>query len=148
MKVILIEDVQGLGKKGDLVNAKPGYFNNFLAKNELAVLATPAVMKKWKEQQKELKKQQQEAVANAEAMKKKIEDTQLRIKTKGGAGGRLFGSITSKDIAEELVKSTGIEIDKKKIEMKENIRSFGGYTVDVRVFPEMVAKLKVLVEEA
>ena len=125
MKVILIKDVDGLGKEGDLFNAKPGYFNNYLAKNGLAVLANPDVVKRWKAKKKEEEK---------EALKRRE--------------GRLFGSVTAQDIADALNKELGTDIDKKKIELKDSIRNVGNYHVDVRVYPEIVANLKVQVEEA
>ncbi len=148
MKVILIKDVDGLGKEGDLVNAKPGYFNNYLAKNGLAVLATPDVVKRWKAKKKEEEKEALKRREDAQEMKRKIEDCQVTIKAKGGQGGRLFGSVTAQDIADALNKELGTDIDKKKIELKDSIRNVGNYHVDVRVYPEIVANLKVQVEEA
>ncbi len=148
MKVILIENVDGLGKAGDLVNAKPGYFNNYLAKNGLAVLATPDVVKRWKAKKKEEEQEAQQRREDAQDIKKKIEDCQVVIKAKGGEGGRLFGSVTAQDIADALNKELGTDIDKKKIELKDSIRNVGNYHVDVRVYPETVASLKVQVEEA
>lgn len=148
MKVILIKDVDGLGKEGDLVNAKPGYFNNYLAKNGLAVLATPDVVKRWKAKKKEEEKEALKRREDAQEMKRKIEDCQVTIKAKGGEGGRLFGSVTAQDIADALNKELGTDIDKRKIELKDSIRNVGNYHVDVRVYPETVANLKVQVEEA
>ncbi len=148
MKAILLSDVKGLGKAGELVNAKPGYFNNFLAANGLAVEATPQVVKQWKARQKQLKEEEAARKAEAEGLKEKLEQTEIHVVAKGGGNGRLFGSVTSQDIAEALLEQTGLEVDKKKIELKDSIRETGSYQVDVRVYPEMTAQLKVQVKEA
>lgn len=143
MKVILLEDVKGLGKKGDLVNSKTGYARNFLFPKELAIEATPANMKKWEEDMKEKETKMQKEKEQALELKTKLERTTVELKGKGGEGGRLFGSITSKDIAEALEKQYKISIDKKKIELKENIKTSGITDVEVRVYPEITANLKV-----
>lgn len=143
MKVILLEDVKGLGKKGDLVNSKTGYARNFLFPKELAIEATPANMKKWEEEMKEKETKMQKEKEQALELKTKLERTTVELKGKGGEGGRLFGSITSKDIAEALEKQYKISIDKKKIELKENIKTSGITDIEVRVYPEITANLKV-----
>ena len=143
MKVILIKDVKSLGKEGDLVNAKTGYARNFLLPNGLAIEATNENMKNWKEEKKKQELQRQEDVKKAQELKDQIENTKLEIKTKVGKGDRLFGAITTKDIAEALQKQAGISVDKKKIELKENIRSLKSTTVPIRVYPEIVANLQV-----
>lgn len=143
MKVILLEDVKGLGKKGDLVDSKTGYARNFLFPKGLAIEATPANLKKWKEEQKEKEAKMKEEKAEALQLKEKIEKVTVELKAKGGEGGRLFGSITSKDIGEALKKQHKIDVDRKKIELKENIKSAGVTKVDIRVYPELTASLKV-----
>ena len=148
MKVILIENVDGLGKAGDLVNAKPGYFNNYLAKNGLAVLATPDVVKRWKAKKKEEEQEAQQRREDAQDIKKKIEDCQVVIKAKGGEGGRLFGSVTAQDIADALNKELGTDIDKKKIQLKDAIKALGTHTVPVKLHPKVTAELKVIVTRA
>lgn len=147
MRVILLKDVRGLGVAGDLVNSKPGYFHNFLAANGLAVEATPAVVKKWKAEQK--KKQEDEAArrVEAEVLKEKLEALDVVVEAKGGGNGKLFGSVTSQDIAAAIQKTGGLDVDKKKIELKEPIKEPVSTTVDVRVYPQMVAKLKLTVKE-
>lgn len=147
MKVILLNDVKGMGKEGDLVNAKPGYFNNFLAKNQLAVEATPQVVKRWKQEQKEKAQQEKENRAQAEALKAKLEASEITLKAKSGSEGKLFGSVTAADISQALEEQLGLSIDKKKLELAESIRTTGTTEVAVRVYPEMLAKLKVHVEE-
>lgn len=143
MKVILLKDVKGLGKEGDLVNVKDGYARNFLFPRNLAIEATPANLAKWEEDRKRENIQKQKEQNQALELKKKIEGLTVNIKAKGGTGGRLFGSITSNDIAEALNKEHKIDVDKRKIEMKENIKNIGITEVDVRVYAEITAKLKV-----
>lgn len=148
MKAILIKDVDKLGKEGDLVNVKPGYFNNYLEKNGLAIKATPDVVKQWKNKKKEEEKREREEKEEAIALKEKMEALEVNVSVKSGEGGRLFGSITSQDIADALKDQHGIEMDKKKIELDENIKNIGTFPVDVRVYPDMLASLKVNVKEA
>ncbi|MBY0584550.1 50S ribosomal protein L9 [Murdochiella sp. Marseille-P8839] len=147
MRVILLKDVKGLGKAGDLVNSKPGYFHNFLAANGLAIEATPAAVKQWKAKQKRLEEEEAKRKAEAEELKKKIDALTVTVSAKGGGNGKLFGSITGQDIADALQKQACLSIDKKKIELKESIREVGVREVDVRVYADMTARLKVNVEE-
>lgn len=143
MKVILLKDVKDLGKAGELVNSKTGYARNFLFPKDLAIEATPANLKQWEEEQKEIQAKKQKEREEALELKAKIEKITIELKGKGGEGGRLFGSITSKDIADKLKKQYKLDIDKKKIELKDNIKSTGVTNVDVRVYPEITANLKV-----
>lgn len=147
MKVILLKDVKNLGKAGELVNSKPGYFHNFLAANGLAVEATPAAVKNWKAEQKRLQAEEAAQKAEAEALKVKIEGLEVKVQAKGGGNGKLFGSVTSQDIADAVKAQAGLELDKKKIELKESIREVGTHTVEVRVYTDTTASLKVVVEE-
>lgn len=147
MKVILLKDVKGLGKAGDLVNAKDGYARNFLLPKGHAIEATPANLKKWEEQKAAEAKQKEEEHKEALELKKKIESITVEIKAKSGEGGRLFGSITSKDIADALKSQHKLDIDRRKIELKDNIKSLGTTQVDVRVYTELVAKLNVKITE-
>lgn len=148
MKIILIEDVQGLGKAGEMVNCKPGYFHNFLERSYKAIEATPANKKKWEAEQKKKRETEAENRKQAEDLKEKLEAVDLKIDAKGGSEGRLFGSITAADIAKALKKQSGIDVDKKKIELKENIKTTGTQEVTVRVYPEMTATLKVTIQGA
>lgn len=143
MKVILLKDVKGLGKAGDLVKSKTGYARNFLLPKGLAVEATPANLKKWEEDNKIRQEKERQEKEEALKLKEELEKITVEIKGKGGEGGRLFGSITSKDIADTLKKQFKLEVDRKKIELKENIKTTGLINVDVRVYPEIVANLKV-----
>lgn len=146
MKVILKEDVKGLGKEGELVNAKTGYARNFLFPNGLAIEATPQNKKIWEAEKKRKKEEFEKNKQEAEDLKSKLEKLTVVVEKKVGADGRLFGSVTSGDIADSLSKE-GFEIDKKKVELSDNLKTKGTHTVNIRVFPEMVAQLKVEVKE-
>lgn len=147
MKVILLEDVKGLGKKGELVNSKTGYFRNFLAPKNLAIEATPANKKAWEEEQAKMKAEFEANKSSALAIKENLEKITLIIKAKAGADGRLFGSITAADIAKELENRHKFIFDKKKIELKDSIKTEGRFEIGVRVFPEILAKLVLIVEK-
>ncbi len=147
MKVILLKEVKGLGKEGELVNAKDGYARNFLLPKGDAIEATPANLKKWKEEKAKEEERKKNEYNEALKLKEKIDTITVTIQGKAGEGGRLFGSITSKDIADALKSQHKIDIDKRKIELKDNIKSLGTTTVDVRVYTEVVAKLNVNVKE-
>lgn len=143
MKVILLKDVKGLGKEGELVESKTGYARNFLFPKKLAVEATSVNLKKWEEDHKIKEEKRQEEIAEAKALKEKLERIEVLIKAKGGKEGKLFGSITSQDISKSLEKQHKIKIDKRKIDLKDNIKNPGQIQLDVKVYPEIVAKLKV-----
>lgn len=146
MKVILLKDVKGLGKEGDLINAKDGYARNFLLPKGDAIEATPGNMKKWKETKAEEAKQKENEHKEALELKGKIEKITVVLTGKAGEGGKLFGSITSKDIGDALKAQHKIEVDRRKIELKDNIKTLGVTEVDVRVYAEITAKLKVEVK--
>lgn len=147
MKVILLKDVKSLGKAGDLVESKVGYSRNYLFPRKLAVEATPENLAAWKADNKikedKLEKEKQEALA----LKAEIEKINLKFKAKSGEGGRLFGSITSKDISDELKKQYKIDIDRRKIEIADNIKEIGIKELTVRVYPQITATLKVEIVE-
>ncbi|MEB3428513.1 50S ribosomal protein L9 [Citroniella saccharovorans] len=145
MKVILKSDVNGLGKKGDLVNAKDGYARNFLFVKGLAVEATSENMAILEEEQKLEKERIEKETKEANALKDRIESIEVLISQKGGKGSKLFGSVTAIDISNALGKNHGINIDKKKIELKGNIKEEGSYTIPVRVYKDLTADLKVVV---
>ena len=146
MKVILLEDVKGLGEKDELVNAKTGYARNYLLPRELAIEATPANLKSWKEDMKDKENMEEKEKEEALDLKEKLEKVTVDLKSKGGEGGRLFGSITSKDIGEALKDQHNIEIDRRKLDLKENIKNPGVTVVEVKVYPEVTASLKVNVK--
>lgn len=142
MKAILIKDLESLGKAGDLVNVKNGYFNNFLQAKGYAIQATPKNIREWEKNKKEKEAREAEERKNAQELKKKIEKSLITIPAKAGDNGQLFGSVTAQDIASALEKE-GMKIDKKKVEIKEPIRKLGDHTVSIRVYPDMAADLKV-----
>ncbi|WP_294684851.1 50S ribosomal protein L9 [uncultured Finegoldia sp.] len=147
MKVILTSDVEKLGKAGEMVNAKTGFARNFLLPNKLAVQATKENIKIWEEKQAELRAIERENIKNANELKEKIENIKVKIVAKTGEGDRLFGSITSMDIEKALKDQHGLDVDKKKIEMKDNIKSLGTFNVLVRVYPDINANLEVIVDK-
>ena len=148
MKVILQQDVKGKGKKGQLVEVSEGYGRNFLLPKGLAVLATADNMNVMK--QAEESRAHREAVERAEAEEnaKKFASIIVHVTAKGGTGGRIFGSVTSKEIANQLKKEHGISINKQKIVLDEAIKTFGTFELKVKLYPEVVGKLKVQVTEA
>ena len=145
MKVILKADVKGLGKKGDIINTSDGYARNYLFPKGVATEATEGNLKTQEAfKAKEAKKKAEEA-DRARELAKRISSLSITISVKTGENGKLFGSITSKDIAEELKLQHGIDIDKKKFALDEAIKTAGEYSVEVKVYPEISAKLKVII---
>ncbi|MBW8350351.1 50S ribosomal protein L9 [Bacillus sp. IITD106] len=147
MKVIFLKDVKGKGKKGEVKNVADGYAHNFLIKQGLAVEATPGNMKNLDNQKKKEEKQAREELAEAKKLKETLEKLTVELKAKSGEGGRLFGSITSKQIADELKKSHNIKIDKRKIGLEDAIRTLGVTKVPVKLHHEVVATVDVHVKE-
>ncbi|MGB8001608.1 MAG: 50S ribosomal protein L9 [Anaerobacillus sp.] len=146
MKVIFLDDVKGKGKKGEVKNVADGYARNHLLKNNLAVEANNANMKTLKAKQRSDDKKAQEELDEANALKETIESIEVELETKSGEGGRLFGSITSKNIAEEL-KKHDIKVDKRKIELDEPIRALGYTNVPIKLHHDVTATVKVHVVE-
>lgn len=147
MKVIFLQDVKGQGKKGEVKKVPVGYANNFLLKNNLAEKATPGNLRKLKAQQQRAKEDEQAEIAAAEAVKEKLANTKVEIKAKAGDGGRLFGSITSKQIADTLQKEHDIKVDRRRIDLKDPIRSLGHQKVEVRLHQGVVGTINVHVLE-
>lgn len=147
MKVIFLKDVKGKGKKGEVKNVSDGYAHNFLIKQGLAAEATSAAMSSLNAQKKKEEKQAEEELQQAKDLKEKLETLTVELLAKSGEGGRLFGSITSKQIAEQLQKKHKIKIDKRKIEMDDAIRALGVTKVPVKLHSEVTATLNVHVKE-
>jgi large subunit ribosomal protein L9 len=147
MKVIFLKDVKGKGKKGEVKNVADGYAHNFLIKQGLAVEANNSNVSQLEGQKKKEKKMAQEELEEAKQLKEKLEGLTIEMKAKAGEGGRLFGSITSKQIAEALKKDYKIKIDKRKIEMNDAIRALGYTNVPVKLHSDVTATLKVHVSE-
>lgn len=148
MKVIFLKDVKGKGKKGEVKNVADGYAHNFLLKQGLAVEASSANVSSLNAQKKKEEKLAAEELEDAKKLKTVIDELTVELTAKSGEGGRLFGSITSKQIAEELQKKHGIKIDKRKIELEDAIRSLGYTKVPVKLHTEVTATLNVHVKEA
>ncbi|EPZ39096.1 hypothetical protein LH47_00409 [Anoxybacillus thermarum] len=147
MKVIFLKDVKGKGKKGEVKNVADGYAQNFLFKQGLAIEATPANLKALEAQKNKQKKEAEEELARAKQLKEKMDTLTVELFAKAGEGGRLFGSITSKQIAEALQQQHDIKIDKRKIELDDAIRALGYTNVPIKLHPEVTATLKVHVQE-
>jgi len=147
MKVILLEDVKNVGKKGALINAKDGYANNFLFPKKLAIEATPSNLKNLENAKKQQEDKEREIFDEAKKLEEELMKVTVVIKTKAGENGKLFGSITTKEIAEHLEEKNGMSIDKRKLELDEAIKSVGEYFVKVKLHPKVVAKIKVIVTE-
>lgn len=146
MIVILNRDVKGTGKAGDVVKVSDGYARNMLLPKGYAKEATEGNIRSLEKQKAIAAEKKAEEKARAEEQAKKISELSVTIKTKARDGGKIFGSITSKDIAEALNKQHGIDVDKKKIQMEAPIKQTGETTVNVKLYFEVSAQLKVIVE--
>ncbi|MCD7709274.1 MAG: 50S ribosomal protein L9 [Clostridiales bacterium] len=147
MKVILLEDVKSQGKKGDVVNVSDGYARNMLFPKKLAVPADAKNLNDLKLQHQRADRQAAENLAAAKELSEKLENTTVEVKLKGGEGGKAFGSVSAKEIAVALKEQTGIDVDKKKMHLKENLKNLGSYDVPVKLHPQVTAKLTVRVTE-
>lgn len=147
MKVIFLKDVKGKGKKGEVKNVADGYAQNFLLKQGLAVEANQSNVSSLNAQKKKEEKLAAEELAEAKNLKDVLEQLTVELSAKSGEGGRLFGSITSKQIADALQKVHGIKIDKRKIELEDAIRALGYTKVPVKLHTEVTATLNVHVKE-
>ena len=145
MKVLLLADVKGKGKKDQIINVSDGYARNFLFPKKLAVEADAKAMAdaKNKEEARLFKIEQDKAAARELATK--LQAVTVKIKASAGSDGRLYGSITTSDVAEELKKQHGIEIDRRKISSDGAIKAFGSYTLDVKLYPEIQGKINLIV---
>ncbi len=148
MKVILLEDVKSLGKKGEVVNVNDGYARNFVLPKKLGVEATGKNMNDLKLQKANEEKVAKEHLEAAQAFAKEMENDHVVVSIKAVEGGRTFGSVSSKEIATAYKEQCGKEIDKKKIILPEPIKSFGVYEVAVKLHPKVTGTLKVKVQEA
>lgn len=147
MKVILKEDVKSLGKKGDLVNASDGYARNFLFPKGLAIEANSTAMNDFNNKESAKKFHKAEEIKAAQADADKLNGKTFKLKAKAGANGKLFGSVTSKDVAKEIKNELGVDIDKRKIVM-EDIKAFGTVQAEIKVYQGISAKVFVQVSEA
>ena len=146
MKIILLEDVKSVGKKGELVELKEGYARNFIIPKKLGVEATDANMNTLKLQKRNEEKVAKEQLEAAQAMAAEIEKMTVKLELKAGEGGKIFGSVSCKEIAKAVTDQYGKEIDKKKLQLADTIKTVGMHEVTVKLHPKVSAKLKVQVE--
>ncbi|MBR5806028.1 MAG: 50S ribosomal protein L9 [Oscillospiraceae bacterium] len=146
MKVVLLQDVKDIGKKDQVVNVSDGYARNFLLPRKLAKEATTAAMNDVKAKESAKAHHKREEVKAANELKAKLDGKEVTIKAKAGKEGKLFGAVTSKDVAAALKAQHKMDIDKKKIVMKD-IKTFSRVDVEIKIYPEIQAKITVIVEE-
>lgn len=148
MKVILLEDVKSLGKKGEIVNVNDGYARNFILPKKLGVEATGKNLNDLKLQKANEVKVAQEQLDAAKALAAQIEAGQIGLSIKFGEGGRSFGSVSTKEIGAAVKEQLGLEVDKKKVQLKDAIKTVGEHMVPIKLHPKVTAQLKVVITEA
>lgn len=146
MKVLLLADVKAQGKKGEVINVSDGYAKNFLFPRNLAKEATAQVLSEVKAKNDSAAYKKETERKEALALAEKINGSVITFKTTGGADGRLYGAVTNKDIADKIQSTLGIVVDKKKIVLGDNIKRTGEYAVKLKLYPEISAEIKVVVE--
>ena len=146
MKVILLQDVKSVGKKGELVTVSAGYARNFIFKKNLGVEATPKHLNDLKLQKQNDEKVAAETLSNAEAFAKELQTKSVEVAIKAGQDGRVFGSVSTKEIAKAAKDQLSYDLDKKKMQLKEPIKNIGTYMVPIRLHPKVTAELKVIVK--
>ena len=148
MKVILLQDVKGKGKKGQMIEVSDGYARNFMLPKKMAIEATADAINTMKMNDKATQERIAREKAEAMALNNRLREMTLVVKAKGGGAGRLFGSVTNQEIADSLAKASGIKLDKRKIVLSDPIKSVGTYTVQCKLGYEISAPLTVKIEEA
>ena len=148
MKIILLQDEKKLGKKGEIIEASEGYARNYILPKKIGVEATPKNLNDLKLQKANEKKVADELLAKAQELAQKLEDKIVSVKMKAGEGGKTFGAISTKEIAAALQAQHGIEIDKKKIQLTDSIKTLGSFQVSVKLHPQVTGTFTVKVEEA
>lgn len=146
MKVILLADVKGVGKKDQIVNASDGYANNFLFPKKLAIEATTENLKRVENRQARDAEDKAQVLKEAQELGEKIKQINVKMKGKAGESGKLFGAITNKEVAQSLKEQSGIEIDRKKISLTRDIKAIGTFSADVKLHPKVTVKLDITVE--
>ena len=147
MKIILLEDVKSLGKKGEIVNVSDGYARNFVLPKKLGLEATSKNLNDLKLQKANEEKVAKQILDEAKELAEKVEAGKVEVKIKVGEGGRTFGSVSTKEIAIAVKEQMGYDIDKKKIQLKDAIKTLGTHTVPVKLHQKVTAELKVIVTE-
>ena len=145
MKVILTQDVKSVGKKGQVIDASDGYARNFLLPKKMAVVADATNLNELKTKQEANKYKKDMSMASAKELSEKMKNYELIFKIKAGENGKTFGSVTSKDIAEQLNKKDFVEVDKKKIMLDDAIKTLGVYNIEIKLFEGISGKIKVSV---
>lgn len=148
MKIILIQDVKKLGKKGEIIEASDGYARNYILPQKLGIEANSRNLNDLKLQKQKEEKEAQRILDEAKELARNIGEQVVTVKMKAGEGGKVFGSVSAKEIAEAMKKQNALEIDKKKIQLQEPIRSFGLHEVGIKLHPQVTGTLRVKVEEA
>lgn len=146
MKVILLSDVKNLGKKGDIVETAEGYGRNYLIPRKVAKEANTMNMNQALQDKKVAEHRAAQRKDEAVMLAAQVEKVTVKLKLKVGANGKLFGAVTSKDVAEALIKQTGLEVDRRKIELNDTVKLPGSYTAVAKLHPEISAKFNVIVE--
>lgn len=147
MEIILLEDVKSLGKKGEVVNVNDGYARNLLLKKNLGIEATKQNLNDLKLQKQNNDKLEAERLEEAKKLAKELEEKEVVLAIKTGSDGRVFGSVSTKEIAEAAKEQLGYELDKKKMHLKDAIKSIGTFHVPVKLHPKVTVELKVVVKE-
>ena len=145
MKVILLDNIKGVGKKDEIINSSDGYARNFLFPKKLAVEANNENMNKLKAKKQSEQYKKDVEKENAQKIAKQLDEIILNIKVKAGENGKIFGGVTSKEISEELKKQYKIDVDKKKIVLNENIKNIGSFDINIKLYEGVLGKLKVKV---
>ena len=146
MKVIVLKDTKNVGKKGEIKNVSDGYATNFLIPKGIVMEATAENVRTLERKKAADAEKRATDKASAEILKNRLAELETKVQTKAGEGGKVFGSVTSKDISDALKKQHGIEIDKKKIVLSNPIKQVGEYTVEAKLFQEVTASFKIMVE--
>lgn len=147
MKVILLEDVKSLGKKGEIVNVNDGYARNFILPKKLGVEANSKNLNDLKLKSDHEKKVAKENLEAAKALAGQIKEGRVELRIKVGDGGKAFGSVSGKEIAAAVKEQMGLDVDKKKIQLKEVLKTLGTHNVPIKLHPEVTAELKVVISE-
>ena len=143
MKVILLDNIKGVGKKDEIINASDGYARNYLLPKKLAVEANSEILSKLNNKKESANYRKDVEKQNAEELAKKIKGIMLKIKVKAGENGKIFGGVTSKEISENLKSQYNFIVDKKKIDLKETIKTLGEFNIDIKLYEGVVASLRV-----
>ena len=145
MKVILLQDEKSQGKKGDIINVSDGYAANYLIPRKLAIIASPAALNEAKAREEARLRRIENEKKEAKEIAAKLEASVVKLGMAGGSDERLYGSVTAKDITDALSEQLGIEIDKRKLVLNEQIKTYGSYTVEARLFTDITGKINLIV---